>query len=138
MARVVSPGGLVTAYAWDMIGGGFPYASLQDEMRALGVDVPQAPNNDASRLDALSDLWAGAGLEAVATRVITVERTFPDFDDYWTTIHGSPSAGSRLSAMTPDDRALLEARMRVRLPADATGRIIYSARANAIRGRVPR
>ena len=28
MARVVAPGGLVTAYAWDMPGGGFPYAAL--------------------------------------------------------------------------------------------------------------
>lgn len=25
MARVVCPGGIVTAYAWDMPGGGFPY-----------------------------------------------------------------------------------------------------------------
>jgi ubiquinone/menaquinone biosynthesis C-methylase UbiE len=28
MARVVRPGGIVSAYAWDMEGGGFPYASL--------------------------------------------------------------------------------------------------------------
>ena len=25
MARVVGPGGIVAAYAWDMVGGGFPY-----------------------------------------------------------------------------------------------------------------
>ena len=25
MARVVRPGGIVAAYAWDMAGGGFPY-----------------------------------------------------------------------------------------------------------------
>ena len=31
----------------------------------------------------------------------------------------------------------LKARMRVRLPADAAGRITYGARANAIKGRVP-
>src|SRR5207302_4560772 len=28
MARVVVPGGLVTAYSWDMFGGGFPYDAL--------------------------------------------------------------------------------------------------------------
>jgi hypothetical protein len=82
-------------------------------------------------------LWAGAGLEAIDTRVITVERTFADFGDYWTTIYGSPSASSRLAAMSSEDRALLESRLRVRLPADATGRITYSATANAIRGRAP-
>jgi ubiquinone/menaquinone biosynthesis C-methylase UbiE len=25
MVRVVGPGGMVTAYAWDMLGGGFPF-----------------------------------------------------------------------------------------------------------------
>src|ERR1700686_5807761 len=37
MARVVCPGGSVTAYAWDMSGGGFPYEALHVEMRGLGV-----------------------------------------------------------------------------------------------------
>jgi len=32
---------------------------------------------------------------------------------------------------------LLKARVRARLPVDATGRITYSARANAVKGRVP-
>jgi SAM-dependent methyltransferase len=136
MARVVAPGGLVAAYAWDMVGGGFPYASLLDELRGLGVAVPEPPNNDASRLDVLCDLWTGAGLADIGTRVITVQRTFSDFDDYWTTIHGSPSAAARLAAMSSGDRALLESRLRARLPADPAGRIIYSARANAIKGRV--
>ena len=136
MARVVCPGGIVAAYAWDMQGGGFPYAALQEEMRGLGVDVPVPPNNDASRLDGLRDLWIGAGLNAIDTREITVQRTFADFDDYWTTIQGSPSAGARLAAMTSEALALLASRLRARLPADATGRITYSARANAIKGHV--
>src|SRR5471030_806747 len=41
MARVVCPGGIVTAYVWDMFGGGFPYHALQDEMRSMGVAVPR-------------------------------------------------------------------------------------------------
>jgi SAM-dependent methyltransferase len=138
MARVVGPSGTVTAYAWDMPGGGFPYDALQAEMRGLGAVVPVPPSPDASRIDALRDLWTGAGLEAFDTREITVQRTFTDFDDYWTTIFGGPSVGATLAAMGSDDLALLESRMRARLPADATGRITYSARANAVRGRVPR
>ena len=93
MARVVCPGGTVTAYAWDMVGGGFPYEALHDEMRGLGVAVPVPPSPDASRMDAMRDLWTGAGLDAVETREITVQRTFADFDDYWTTILGGPSVG---------------------------------------------
>jgi SAM-dependent methyltransferase len=137
MVRVVSPGGAVTAYAWDMVGGGFPYEALQVEMRGLSVAVPTPPSPDASRMDAMRDLWTGAGLESVETREIAVRRTFADFDDYWTTILGGPSVGSQLAAMASETLSLLKARMRARLPAEAAGRITCSARANAVKGRVP-
>jgi len=136
MARVVCAGGTVTAYAWDMEGGGFPYEALQAEMRGLGVAVPVPPSPGASRIDVMRDLWTGAGLESVETTEISVQRTFADFDDYWTTVLGGPSVGPQLAAMGSEDLALLKARMRVRLPADAAGRITYSARANAVKGRV--
>src|SRR6185295_415669 len=136
MARVVYPGGLVAAYAWDMPGGGFPYAALRDEMCGMGLEGPMPPSPDASRIEAMRDLWMGAGLEAVETRELAVQRTFADFDDYWKTILGGPSVGPILKAMVPDEMALLKARMRERLSADAAGRITYSARANAVKGRV--
>jgi SAM-dependent methyltransferase len=126
MTRVVCPGGIVTAYAWDLPGGGFPYDALQAEMRALG----------ASGLDAMRDLWKGARLDAVETREVAVQRTFADFDDFWTTIFMGPSVGPGLSAMAPDELALLKTRMRARLPADVTGRITCRARANAVKGHV--
>jgi ubiquinone/menaquinone biosynthesis C-methylase UbiE len=135
MARVVCPGGMVTAYAWDMHGGRFPYAALQAEMRGMGVAVPVPPSRDASRIDAMRDLWTAAGLESVETREITVQRTFADLDDYWTTVFGGPSVGPQLAAMASADLALLKERMLAHLPADATGRITYSARANAVKGR---
>jgi SAM-dependent methyltransferase len=137
MARVVRPGGIVTAYAWDMVGGGFPYESLQAEMRGLGVAVPVPPNPGASRIDAMQELWTRAGLEVVDTREINVQRTFADFDDYWATILGGPSVGPQLGAMASGDIELLKARMRARLPADSAGRITYGAKANAVKGRAP-
>ncbi len=137
MARVVCRGGIVTAYAWDMPGGGFPYETLQGEMRGLGVAVPEPPSSDASGRDAMRDLWTGAGLASVETREIDVQRTFADFDDYWTTVLGGPSVGPQLAAMPSEQIALLKARLRARIPADADGRITYSARANAVKGRVP-
>ncbi len=136
MVRVVCPGGAVTAYAWDMTGGGFPYDALQVEMRALGLVVRTPPSPEASRMDALRELWTGAGLVAVETREISVQRTFVDFDDYWTTILLGPSVGPGLAAMAPGELALLKSRMRTRLAADSTGQITSSARANAITGRV--
>ena len=137
MVRVVCPGGIVAAYAWEMFDGGFPYEALHAEMRGLGIAVPMPPSPEASRTDAMRDLWADAGLDAVETREITVQRTFADFEDYWAIILGGPSVSSTLAEMTSGDLALLKARMRARLPADATGRITYSARANAVKGRVP-
>jgi ubiquinone/menaquinone biosynthesis C-methylase UbiE len=136
MARVVRPGGIVAAHAWDMPGGGFPYQALHDAMRALGVAVPSAPSTDASRIDAMRDLWTGAGLEDVETRELTVQRTFADFDDYWATVRGGPSVGRQLAAMSSEQLAALASQMRAHLPADPAGRITYSARANAIKGRV--
>ncbi len=138
MARVVCPGGVVTAYGWDMVGGGFPYAALQAEMRELGVEVPTPPSTDASSIDVMQGLWTGASLTRIETREITVQRTFADFDDYWTTIRGAPSAGPKPAAMPSDNLAQLKARMRERLSTDAAGHIAYSARANAIKGYVPK
>jgi ubiquinone/menaquinone biosynthesis C-methylase UbiE len=136
MARVVRPGGgIVAAYAWDMPGGGFPYQALHDAMRALGVAVPSAPSTDASRIDAMRDLWTGAGLEEVETRPLTVQRTFEGFDDYWAIIRGGPSVGRQLAAMSSEQLAALASQMRARLPADPAGRITCTARANAVKGR---
>jgi SAM-dependent methyltransferase len=137
MTRVVCPGGTVTAYAWDMPGGGFPYEALQAEMRELGLAVPAPPNPDASKIEALQDLWTGAGLEAVETRAITVRRTFTDFDDYWTTILGGPSVRPTLAAMAAEDLAVLKTRMQARLSSEPSSHITYSAWANAVKGRVP-
>jgi SAM-dependent methyltransferase len=136
MARVVSSGGLVTAYAWDMPGGGFPYAPAQQVLARLGVSVPQPPHPEASGLDNLRALWDGAGLDAVELRAITVERTFTDFEEYWNTIHLAPSMGPKIKAMSGDVHARFEAAMRERLPPDAAGRITCSARAHAVKGRV--
>jgi SAM-dependent methyltransferase len=137
MVRVVDPGGTVAAYAWDMLGGGFPLDSIQAEMRGFGIPPLLPPSVGASRIDALRTLWTGAGLDAVETRDITVQRTFTDFDDFWATAMLGSTVGPKVAAMSSGDVELLKTRVRARLPADAAGRITYGARANAVKGRVP-
>ena len=137
MVRVVRPGGLVAAYAWDMDGGGFPYAALHDQMRALGMMVPTPPNPSASSMDTLHALWSSVDLGGLELRTITVQRTFEDFEDYWTTVHMAPSVGSTLREMQPETSAQLAQAVQAVLPIDADGRITISARANAVRGQVP-
>jgi SAM-dependent methyltransferase len=137
MVRVVEPGGLVAAYAWDMEGGGFPYAALHDEMRALDIPVPMPPSPDASRPEVLLSLWRNGGVSDVGTRTITVHRTYTDFDDFWATIQLGPSVSRSLPAAGSEVNAALQARMRERLSAAPDGTITCTAVANAVRGRVP-
>ena len=86
MARVVRPGGLVSAYVWDALEGGLPFESLREEMQALGVSPAMPPSVEASRRDVLRGLWVDGGLELVEAREIAVERTSRDFQDFWTPV----------------------------------------------------
>jgi SAM-dependent methyltransferase len=136
MARVVRPGGTVAAYAWDILGGGFPQEPLRVELRAMGIEPMNPPSVEAARIDTMRELWRGAGLQAVETREITVQRTFVDFEDYWDTTLLSASVAPTMAAMSAADRDGLKSRLRARVPADAAGRITCSGRANAVKGRV--
>lgn len=138
MARVVRPGGTVATYMWDMTGGGFPVDPVLVELRAMGFAPSRPPRMEASRMKALQDLWTGAGLEALETREIAVQRTFADFDDFWTTQLNFPSVGPVVATMAPADVETLKSRVRAALPADADGRITYGARAHAIKGYLPK
>ncbi len=137
MARVVGPSGLVAAYAWDMVGGGFPYREWREELQSLGTAIPMPPSAEATQMEALLDLWRDAGLSGLEAREITVERTFADFDDYWATLLLGPSVSDRLATLQPAAIAGLRERLKQRLPPDSSGRITRSARANAIKGVVP-
>ena len=136
MVRVVGPGGIVATYMWDMLGGGFPLDPIILEMRQMGFAPPRPPRMEASRMDALREMWTGAGLADVETHEITVRRTFVHFDDLWSSNMKSPTVGPTVAAMPASDVETLKNRLRARLPADAKGRIAYDARAHAIRGRV--
>ncbi|MBV9891499.1 MAG: methyltransferase domain-containing protein [Rhizobacter sp.] len=81
LARVARSRGSVSNYAWDILGGGFPFAALQDEIASLlGTPPLWPPSADAARIDALQSLWTDAGLVDVETCAFTVERTYASFD----------------------------------------------------------
>lgn len=138
MKRVVKPGGTVCAYAWDILEpGGFPMGPMQEEVRAMGRKPMLPPRPEVSRMDALRALWVDVGLTDVSTREITVARTFDDFEDFWSTVQIAVSMAQAIREMSPDEKAQFKDRLRARLPADASGRITYTSRANAVAGRVP-
>ena len=138
MARVVCPGGTVATYVWDTFGGGNPYNPVQVELRAMGIAPPRPPSSEASRMTTLRALWTDAGLEAVETREITVQRSFADFEDYWNSSKVTGSLQPTLTAMAAGDTEQLKARVRAHMSATGTGPVTWQARANAIKGRVPK
>jgi SAM-dependent methyltransferase len=136
LVRVLKPGGTAATYAWDMLGGGFPLEPIYSEMRALGITPASPPSPEASRTEALTELWRNAGLTDIATREIAVQRSFTDFDDFWTIALLGASMRATVVRMLPSDVDALKARVRAKLLPDAAGRIMCSARANAIKGRI--
>jgi SAM-dependent methyltransferase len=138
MVRVVRAGGVVAAYAWDILGGGFTLEPLRIELRAMGIEPVDPPTVEASRMNAMRQLWIEAGLEAVETREISVRRTFASFDELWSiAIGGSPSLRPTLASMSSAQLELFKRKVKARLSADAAGRLTLEARANAVKGRVP-
>jgi ubiquinone/menaquinone biosynthesis C-methylase UbiE len=137
MARVVVPGGTVASYVWDFAAGGEPTEPVAAELRAMGLALARHPSIDASRAESLQRLWLGAGLAAVETREIAVQRSFADFEDCWACLAPTPTVAPTIAAMSPSEVDRLKARMRARLPGDAAGRVTCAARANAVKGRVP-
>jgi len=135
MARVVRPGGTMTAYAWDLFGGGFPLEPIGAELRAMNIRPFLPPSPDASRTENLRALWTRAGATDVEMRVIKVERTFASFDEFWSVAMTS-NVRMVIDKMSATDAEHLKARVRERLPADSAGRITFGAHANAIKGRV--
>lgn len=137
MARVVKPGGTVAAYAWDMLGGGFPQEPIFAELRAMGHEVKGPPHPEASQISTMQELWKGAGLTDIDTRVIKVERSYASFDEFWGTLKGSPSLNASTGKMAPERVEELKERVRKRVGATGGGTLTLQAWANAVKGRVP-
>ena len=136
MARVTRHGGIVATYAWDLAGGGFPYDTLNTQMRALGFPPSEPPHPEAAEAAELRRLFTAAGIAVVEAREITVTRSFQNFNDYWQTAITSPRMAMVLGKMPAEAVAELKDRVRAALPQEANGEIVPAARANAIWGRV--
>jgi len=138
MRRVARASGIVAGYVWDFSAELSPSWPLRRGMRQFGADVPEAPGTRDSSLGALHSLFDRAGFERIATKAIEVTLTYSDFDDFWQAQTPSYSPTTRIiAAMTKSERERLMETVRAGLPVRPDGRIEYSARANAIKARVP-
>jgi ubiquinone/menaquinone biosynthesis C-methylase UbiE len=138
MRRVARPSGIVAGYVWDFAAELSPSWPLRRGMRQFGADVPELPGTRDSSIGALNSLFEQAGFERIVARTIEVTLPYSDFNDFWQAQTPSYSPTTRIiAAMTKSERVRLMEAVRTGLPVRTDGRIEYSARANAIKGRVP-
>jgi ubiquinone/menaquinone biosynthesis C-methylase UbiE len=135
MERVLRPGGTAAAYVWDYTNAGSPTTPLAAAMRAMGLQSPAPPSPHVTSLLALEELWRAAGFEQIDTRAIDIAVEFAGFEEFWQsmTVPVGP-AGKAIAAMSPDGRARLRSVLEQQMPLTADGRVIYEARASAIKG----
>ena len=137
MARVVKPGGLVSAYMWDWPEG-FPFHHSHKIIEDRGLPAIAPPSWEASREARLVELWQGAGLADVESRAITVERTFPDFETLWAITLTGPRVATLAATLSPEVKAEIRQTLKDMLRVDEGRPVTLKATANAVKGRVPR
>jgi ubiquinone/menaquinone biosynthesis C-methylase UbiE len=137
MRRVARTGGLVGAYVWDFAKELSPSGPLRRAMRRLGAEVPEIPGTVISPVEALSALFATAGLEGIETRTIDVCLTYENFNDFWQAqTPGYAPTTKIIAAMNGRERMRLMRTVESSLPRGPGGVIEYCAKANAIKARV--
>jgi SAM-dependent methyltransferase len=141
MRRVARPDGLIAAYVWDYAEGmqlirAFWDAALALDPAAAGLD--EGARFPVCRPDPLRALFDAAGLFDVEVASIEVPTIFADFDDLWAPfLGGQGPAPGYCTALPADRREALRARLHAMLPHGRDGGIALTARAWAVRGRVP-
>ena len=140
MRRATRPGGIVAVYVWDFAGGmnlAHYFWEAADEIDPEAVKLRKAVQSP-STMEALSDLFQGAGLDRIETRAIEVAINYKDFDDYWIAIaSNSQTTGHYCQSLSEERRKALHERLRKLVLIHADGSIRYIIRAWAVRGLVP-
>ena len=112
---------------WDAAAELDPDAARLDE----GIRFPLC------RPDALTGLFAGAGLATVHVTAIDIATTFLDFEDYWQPfLGGQGPAPAYAMSLDEEARGRLRDHLRQRLPVRRDGSIALTARAWAARAAV--
>jgi SAM-dependent methyltransferase len=137
MARVLRPGGTASAYVWDTMAYGSPTAPIQRAMEACGHTPPNAPSAAASGLAELRALWSAAGFTAVETTVIDVEIRFDGFAPFWSMMRRMQRVSTKLDSLGAAQVEAVRTALRRSVAPDEHTPFTTTARANAVRGRLP-
>jgi SAM-dependent methyltransferase len=141
MIRVTRTGGIIAAVVWDYGDGMQMLRVFWDE--AVALDPAAAARDERNmplcREGELAALWREHGLTQVEEQPLTVDTSFPSFEDYWESfLGGQGPAGAYAASLPAARRDALRARIRRRLVGNGADRpIALRARAWAVKGIVP-
>jgi SAM-dependent methyltransferase len=83
MARVVVPGGTVSACVWDHAGGGGPLSTFWKAVLDLDDTAPDESHLAGAREGHLAELATAAGLQDIESALLTVNVGFAGVADWW-------------------------------------------------------
>ncbi|MED5541744.1 MAG: hypothetical protein VX983_06615, partial [Actinomycetota bacterium] len=126
--------GVISAYVWDIFGGGLPMEPINAQLRVLDIPHPVAPSAEVSGINSLESIWLEAGLKEVEVKQISVDRNFENFEQFWNLSHNSPSVGPLLSKLPADIRHQVKQMTQDALGVDDSQPVIINAFANAAKG----
>ena len=134
MVRAVRSGGIVASYTWDTVNKGSPSSLLSSLLREIGFKPQSPPNAKASEMSALKSLWSGAGINAIESQKISVERKFKDINEYWSITSLTPNIQHIIPHLTTDQIDEVKGKLQQQLSIGSDGSISQVATANAIKG----
>ena len=134
MARVTKPGGILAAYAWDVISGGLPMEPMHKIMREMGIKYPLPPSPEASQKSEMKKLWKNIGMTEVETSTFHVERSFKSFEEYWAISSLGPSVIGALNELSSEVVDSIKSKLTKTLERDKDNKIVSRAFANAVKG----
>lgn len=140
MRRVTREGGVVAAYVWDY-GEGMEmlrrFWDIATELDPAIRHLDEAERFPFCRPDALTALFAQAGLAGAATAALEIATEFGSFDEFWRPfLAGQGPAPGYVASLAEGDRDRLAEALRTRLPLADGGSIRLMARAWAVRAAV--
>jgi SAM-dependent methyltransferase len=139
MARVVRPGGQVSACVWDFDGGMEMLRGFWDAAVAIDPDaLDEARTLRFGRPGEIAELFASVGIDDIAESTLHAASTYESFDELWSGfLAGVGPAGAYCTSLSTEGRSRLRTELFARFGAP-TGSFTLGAVARCAVGRVPR
>lgn len=138
LARVVRPGGTVSACVWDFDQGMEMLRGFWDAALAVDPDAPdEARTLRFGRFGEISELFTTVGIRDIVESTLRVTSTYTSFDELWAGfLAGVGPAGAYCVALPDADRDRLRSELFARF-GSPTGSFSLDAVARCAVGRVP-